>query len=59
MVLRMAAKQGKTYESYGLGSYNKEQMRQELSGMWEPVWHVDLAKEVDDAITKLNKDNDN
>jgi len=46
---------GKIYDNYGPGHYNIEEMREHLTGMWEPVWDHDLEAEVNLAIQKMEK----
>ncbi|KAF9554206.1 salicylate hydroxylase [Agrocybe pediades] len=53
MVLEQSIKTGKIYENYGPGHYDVEDMRRQMKGMWEPVWHHDLEAEVDEAIRRF------
>jgi salicylate hydroxylase len=55
MVLEASARAGRIYDSFGKPGCDAEWARQELVGMWEPVWNHDLRKEVDDAILEQNK----
>lgn len=54
MVLKMSAETGEIFDSYGPGKLDKEQATQALAGIWAPVWHVDLVKQVKDAIERLH-----
>lgn len=53
-VLRMSARAGELYHAYG-PELKQEQVAEALSGIWDPIWHVDLAKEVKDALTGLQR----
>lgn len=53
MVLQRSAEMGEIYEGYGAGGDTIEGIQRRLTGMWEPVWHHDLAGEVESAIKGL------
>jgi len=53
MVHERSVMTGEIFEGYGETRYNKEQMKEHLTGLWEPVWHYDLAKELDAAVKLL------
>lgn len=53
MVLQRSLKAGQIYENYGPNKYDKEKMRQHLSGIWEPVWNHDLEAQVATAMKDI------
>lgn len=55
MVLERSLRAGKIYESYGPGLYDIAEMRQQLSGIWEPVWRFDLIDQVSLVIEEIGK----
>ncbi|KAF4611487.1 hypothetical protein D9613_004134 [Agrocybe pediades] len=56
MVLQRSIKMGQIYDSYGPCLYDKQEMRAQLTGMYEPIWNHDLLAEVDSALQRLGKD---
>lgn len=56
MVVEQSARAGRIYESFGKPGCGVEWAQRELPGIWEPVWHHDLKREVDGAIETLQKD---
>ena len=46
---------GEIYDSFGLNHYSVEEMRQHLSGMWEPVLLHDNEAEVTEANEAMVK----
>ena len=54
MVLLRSLKAGRLYENYGPGKLDKDQMRQHLMGIWEPVWDHDLEAQVDIAMKDMD-----
>lgn len=46
----MSAQAGELYDSYVPGKYNREQMAEALSGIWDPILKIDLAMEVKAAL---------
>ena len=55
MVLERSIKMGEIYDSFGPNHYSTEDMRQHLSGMWEPVWFHDIEGEVTEAIESMGR----
>ncbi|KAF4620967.1 hypothetical protein D9613_001259 [Agrocybe pediades] len=55
MVLERSIKMGRIYDGYG-SLYDKQEMRSELTGMYEPVWSHNLMAEVDVALQRLDKE---
>jgi len=53
MVLEMSTAAGDIYEGRGKGGCSVSDMRSQVTGLWEPVWHHNLAKEVEHAIADI------
>ena len=57
MVLERSIRMGDIYDSFGPNHYGAEDIRQHLSGMFEPVCFHDLEGEVAEAIEAMGKKN--
>jgi salicylate hydroxylase len=53
MVLERSSLAGEIYEGYGRGE-TIQGLQQRLAGIWEPVWHHDLAKEISAVMDSLH-----
>ena len=55
MVLERSIRMGDIYDSFGPNYYSAEDMRRNLSGMWEPVWFHGIEGEVTEAIEAMGR----
>lgn len=53
MVLGASARAGRIFDSFGKPDCGPEWAARVVAGIWEPVWHHDLKKEVDLALKAL------
>ncbi|KXN88935.1 Salicylate hydroxylase [Leucoagaricus sp. SymC.cos] len=56
MVLEASARAGRIFDSFGKPACGPEWAAAMVAGIWDPVWHHDLKKEVDEALRNLEKD---
>ena len=55
MILEGSIRMGDIYDSFGLNHCTPEEMRQRLSGKWNPVWLHDIEGEVTEAIEAVGR----
>jgi salicylate hydroxylase len=55
MVQQASIIAGDIYEGYGKLGSTMEEMRERLSGIWDPIWHYDLEADIAKAVGLLNE----
>lgn len=53
MVLTSSTRAGYIYQGFGPSGPGVENVRQDLLGHWEKIWHHDLLDDIDGAIKDL------
>jgi salicylate hydroxylase len=54
-LLRESAVTEDIYEGSGEIGFTAEEMREHLTGMWDPIWHHDLEADIDKAVGWLRE----
>jgi salicylate hydroxylase len=55
MVQQASIIAGEIYEGYGKPGLTVEEMRERLSGIWDPIWHHDLEADIAEAVQSLKE----
>ncbi|KIM88945.1 hypothetical protein PILCRDRAFT_245641 [Piloderma croceum F 1598] len=55
MVQQASTIAGDIYEGYGKPGFTVEEMRERLSGIWDPIWHHDLEADIAKAVQSLKE----
>ncbi|KAG6812441.1 hypothetical protein H0H92_002907, partial [Tricholoma furcatifolium] len=53
MVQKRSARAGDIYEGRGSGGASISQTREQVAGLWEPVWHYDVEEVVQRALKRV------
>jgi salicylate hydroxylase len=55
MVQQASIIAGDIYDWYGKSEFTVEEMRERLSGIWDPIWHHDLEADIAKAVQSLKE----
>lgn len=55
-VLQSSTRAGRIYESFGPSGYTNEGIMKDFANMYEQIWHHDLQRDVEEALTRLREE---